>query len=252
MKILLKTIIILLWCQICQAQKISILPSGEVDLIESLLNIKPENFGIEANSKITLSCEVDLSKVFKIEGLTTKYVGKSKINFKVVNNYGDLDTTFSYTIETSAPSKSEVFSKTKSSFIKDKVLQTKMNNEIHSYLLAKANHNCKTELEEAKQNFINKEWKEAYQKASAQLLTTCNKDAKALMTKIDMAYDEEFCNEKLTKIKIMANSGIEYRMEIALEELLTIPKNSKCKEEALKISKQIGDYLLKKGEINSS
>lgn len=252
MNTLIKTFIILLFCQLCHAQKISVLPAGEIDLVEYLLNSKPENFNIEDNSKITVGCEVDISKVFKIEGLTTKYVGKSKINFKIVNSSGEMDTTFIYSTDINSPSKGEVFSKTKANFIKDKVGLAKMNHEIHSYLLASANNNCKSELESAKQDFANKEWKDSYQKASSLLLSSCKNDAKALMVKIDSARDEEFCNEKLTKIKIMAKSGIEYRMEMALEELLTIPRNSKCKEEALKISKQIGDYLLKKGEINSS
>lgn len=86
---------------------------------------------------------------------------------------------------------------------------------------------CSSVLEEANRYFSQENWKEAYSRAKKIETGACGKEAQVLIAKVEKAYSEEFCGEILPRIKVLANSGIAYQMEKAVELLYRYPPKAK-------------------------
>jgi uncharacterized protein YqgV (UPF0045/DUF77 family) len=203
-------------------------------------------FDFTYNSTNLLTFDIDVSKILKIEGISTKFAGKGKIKLQIENPTLALDTTFVFNNNVSVANKYEIEEKLIEAFLNSPEGIKFFGKNINDYLLKVTSKNCADVIKSASKELTNKNWKDAYQKANAILNSDCRNDAQSIIGKIEEAYAEEFCNEKMTRIKILANSGIDYKMEIAVDELYQIPTKAKCKEEAINISKQIGEYFLKK------
>ena len=203
-------------------------------------------FNVTYTANTNLTFGTDISKVFKIEGISTKFAGKGKVTIQVNNSNLGVDTTFTFTSNLSVSNKYEIEDKLIEAFINNADGSKGLANNINTYLSKSVSKNCDNVIKKAEQELNNKNWKEAYRKAVSVSNSNCKKEAQSIIDKVELAYGEEFCNEKLTRIKVLANSGIEYKMELAVDELYRMPSKAKCKDEAILISKQIGEYLLKK------
>ena len=76
----------------------------------------------------------------------------------------------------------------------------------------------------------------------------CKSAKKSLAEKITEIQAKEFCDAQIQKIKIMSNSTVPRQLDIAMRELLMIPPNAPCADEAISISKQIGEHLTQRSE----
>jgi hypothetical protein len=114
------------------------------------------------------------------------------------------------------------------------------------------NKKCKIGVEKIKQATENQDFTKALQLCAFYNATTCKKETVELKTKILSEYGKQVCDNDMQKIRILANSGVEYQMVKAIDMLYKIPPKSPCADEAVKLSKTIGKYLLKKSSGESS
>lgn len=215
-------------------------------LASEFFNKNTALFELSYSSGNVITFNIDASKVLKIEGISTKFAGKGKISLQVENATLAIDTLFTFSNNLSVANKYEVEEKLIEAFLNTPEGLKLMAKNINAYLLKATSKNCADVIKVAHKDLENKNWRDAYRKAAEVQNSDCRKDAQGIITKVEEAYGEEFCNEKLARIKILASSGIEYKMEMAVDELYGMPTKAKCKEEAIGISKEIGEYFLKK------
>lgn len=249
------TILILIsgFCTYSQKPKLTLKPSNqypnyefEYRIIEKFRSNYPEYYSFESQNNNVLQVITDISKVNKLEGMATNYTGNAKIKFNLKNTELHLDSTWYYSAQVKASDTYGVFTKLTESYLNSSNELEKLHNILLNSFKNGANLNCTEILKKATEDFTNKDLKMSFNKIKNIENSSCKKEVLELKNKISEAYSEEFCGEKLDKIKILAASGIEYKMDIAVEELLKMPTNAKCKNEVISISKSIGEYLLKK------
>lgn len=201
--------------------------------------------GIDAASENEVHIKYDLSRVHQLEGLTNSFSGNARVLLSLKNNSGKPDTTWSFSCNVKAKDKWEVYEKLSSAFIQDSKGLRNSLMLINTVLDNFYANNCSSVLAEATHYFSIKNLKEAYSRAKKIETGTCGRDAQALITKIENAYSEEFCEEILPRIKVLAYSGVAYQMEKAVELLYRYPPKAKCSDEVQKVAKSVGDYISK-------
>lgn len=201
--------------------------------------------GIDPTSENQVLIKYDLSRVHQLEGLSNSFSGSAKVWVNLKNRSGKPDTTWSFSTNVKGKNKWEAYEKLSIAFIEDSKGLKNSLMTINTVLDKFYSLHCPSVLAEVNTYFEQKNWKEAYAKAKKIETGPCEKDAKALIAKIENAYSEEFCEEILPRIKILANSGIVYQMEKAIELLYRYPPKAKCGDEIQKIAKSVGEYISK-------
>lgn len=215
-------------------------------LVNEFIKKNEELFDFSFASTNLVSFDLDISKIFKIEGISTKFSGKGRINLKIENTLLGIDTVLKFSNNISVKNKYEIEEKLLEEFLKNVDGIKLLGKNLNTLLINATSKKCAEIIRIANVELESKNYKDAFRKAKPLLNSDCSNAAQIVIEKIELAYGDEFCNEKLPRIKILANSGIDYKMEIAVDELYFMPLKAKCKDEAINVSKQIGEFFLKK------
>lgn len=222
----------------------------EENIVNELLKEGENDFSLSTNSNIVLSVKIDNSKVLKLEGMATNYSGTSKILFKLSNLLSLNDTSWFFGLNIKVGNEYEINEKLLSEFKKSEKGLRNLMSITKDFNRNSNNSNCQLVVAKANKDFEDKKWKTALETINSISNSPCKSQAKELMGKIESAYAKEFCEEILPRLKILANSGIDYKMEIVIEELMKYPSSAYCKEEVLNISKTIGQHFSNKPNSN--
>ena len=201
--------------------------------------------GIDPASENEVQISCDLSRMHQLEGLTNSFSGSGRVLVRLKNTSGKPDTTWSFSSDIKVKNKWEAYEKLSTAFIEDsKGLKNSL--MVINRILDNYNSvNCSSVMAEANEYFRRKNLKEAYAKARKVEESTCGKEAKDLVVRIENAYSDEFCAEILPRIKILAASGVAYQMEKAIELLYRYPPKAKCSDEVQKVALSLGEYISK-------
>jgi hypothetical protein len=255
-KTVLSSLFLLISVNICLAQlaELKLVTSGKYPDSyneQRVINLVFQKYNTEfkfneiASNQVKVS--VDLSKVQKLEGISSKFIGPAKIKFSLTSiNNPDTTTTWEYKVDVKETEQYKVFETLHQQFQDDPNGLLLFEKYVYGFLKNKPSVDCNSILEKAKLDIIKNKYKEAYLASISIKDSKCSVESKKLIEEINVAYSTEFCGDKLSRIKILANSGIEYKMELAIDEILKMPTQIKCHDEMVAISKQIGDYLAKK------
>ncbi len=201
--------------------------------------------GIDPASENRVHIKYDLSKVHQLEGLSNSFSGTAKVWINLKSSTGKTDTTWNFSANIKAKNKWEVYEKLSAAFIEESQGIKGSIMIINTFLDRYYSLNCSAVLQEANNFFERKNGKEAYVRVKKIESGPCEKDAKALIARIENRYSEEFCEEILPRIKVLANSGIAYQMEKAIELLYRYPPKAKCGDEVQQVAKSVGNYISK-------
>jgi|GEM_PF-1092537 len=201
--------------------------------------------GIDPVSENEVQISCDLSRLHQLEGLTNSFSGNARVLVRLKNTSGKPDTTWSFSCNVKVKNKWEAYEKLSTAFIEDSKGLKNSLMVINRTLDHHYSVNCSSVVAEAEEYFRRKNLKEAYAKAKKTEDSACGKEAKDLVARIENAYSDEFCGEVLPRIKILANSGVAYQMEKAIELLYRYPPKAKCSDEVQKVAQSVGEYISK-------
>ncbi|NBA85017.1 hypothetical protein GVN16_04560 [Emticicia sp. CRIBPO] len=224
---------------------------AEIKLDNYIQSELSKEFKLSANSLIGISWKVDLSKVVMLEGINTQLSGGSRIAFRLVNKLDNSDSTFFYTKNIKTSSKNELVELLVNNYIDDKTNLITLNKAISSFFNSRFGKSCDTGIQKVTSELGKENFSGALQILNFYRESPCQAKLSELRTHVLAKYGERVCENDMQKIKILANSGIEYQMVKAVDMLYKIPPKSPCSEEAIKVSKEIGEYMLKKSPGNS-
>lgn len=219
---------------------------AEQKLNASLYEYLNKTYRINSNSYLSVSWKLDLSKVTMLEGMNTQLSGDPRIAFRLSNKLDNKDSVFYYKKNIKTASKNELADQLVESYLADKSNLNMLGKDINTFFQNQFGKNCEKGIEKVKSELEAKNFTNALHLIGFYNTTACKKSTVELKAKVLEEYGKQVCENDMDRIKILANSGIEYQMVTAVDMLYRIPPKSPCSAEAIKVSKEIGDYFLKK------
>lgn len=217
----------------------------EENISKEFIRNESNDFNEVSNSNLVLIICIDKSKILKLEGMSNIYTGTGKIKFLLRNSVLDKDSLWVFNSEIKVKNEADINEKLISNFKNNKLGYKNLSEFIKSFSTNTINANCQSIINNAQKDVELKLWQDAIFKLKGVSKSKCKTEVDKILLIIEEKQDKEFCDEKLPKIKILAYSGIAYKMEKAIDELYNSPSKSKCKEDVFLIAKYIGNYFSK-------
>ncbi|WP_341226630.1 hypothetical protein [uncultured Arcticibacterium sp.] len=210
-----------------------------------------KEYKLDAKSTVQIKPKMDYSKVYSIEGINLLYKGMVKVSFEIALRSSKKDTVVTYKIPVSASNKYQIVKSLISEMSEMGVVDMALE-ELTIFSEKYSRLNCDAILTRY-QDEVSIEGIMRLHEAMAQTSDkSCKVRLEVAKEKVLVEYGNKYCDENINKLKVMAVSGVEFQMIKAVNILSKIPPNCKCSEEAITISKGIGEYFLKRSnkELN--
>jgi hypothetical protein len=220
--------------------------SSEKKLNDYVYDYLAKQYKINENSFLGISWQLDLSKTTIIEGMNSQLSGSPRIVVRLTNKIDNSDSVFYYTKSFKTTTKVEIVNALIDSYIAEKTNLNTLNTFVSAFYDKNFGKKCDKAVVEIKKKIESQSFTEALHLAAFFQNTSCKKNITDLKAKALEEYGKYVCENEMQRIKVLANSGIEYQMIKAIDLLYRIPPKSSCSNEVIKVSKEIGDYLLKK------
>jgi len=215
-------------------------------ILESLNNsIKGYEFkGNEKNYVVLVIPSVRKTGMKTIEGMESKKVGKGIVSFKIKNDATGLDTLIKREYSISGKSENETDVEIFQKLENDAQFLNSIS-EILDYIFKISLADCSKNLVKINELQSSEKYKEAL------ILTLmiensfpeCKTSILPLKVKLTKSYEQTVCEKLLYESKILINSGVEFQMNKAVGLLLQIPPSAACKDDAIKLSEELGKKM---------
>lgn len=212
----------------------------ETEIFKQVLKANTLLESVYNTDQYSLKINIDDSKIYHIEGIESKYSGTAKIIFSLKNTSLSKDSTWTYPLNIKAPNKQSLLNEILKQFEKTSGGEKNANTIVN---LTKSN--CQKTLTYIEKLKNQQNWRESYLLAKTLEGSECQTDAKKSILEIEESYAKDYCDNILPKIKILTQSGVEYKIQKGVDMLYLFPKNAKCKKEIEEISKQVSETYLK-------
>lgn len=210
-----------------------------------LLKQLEENYLLTNKSDILVKPRLNYDKLYSLEGVQNIYKGSVSLSIQLSNKTTKKDTTLNYTFPLTAKNKYDV-SQVLSELITASNTMAQLKETINSFIETQFDADCSKIIEAYADDYS----LEAIQKVSNALQNSSDKDCRlkllSLKQHLTANFGNEYCAENMSKIKVLAASGIEFQMIKAVNMLSNIPPKCDCSEEAIQVSKEIGSFFKKR------
>ncbi|MEO1261447.1 MAG: hypothetical protein AAFZ15_21770 [Bacteroidota bacterium] len=217
------------------------------DLHRALTNGLKKDFNIHSQSIVTLSSEVAVGESKTVEAMETYIYTDVKIEFQLNNSVTEKIAAWDYSGKGKGTDKYKSLSDAIKKFRSSKEGLKKLKEFISVYINEELKNNCDSFISSAK-SAVNED-----QLNRALLILNnlndslaCQDAKKTLVQKITDQQAKNICDHQMQKIKVMVNSKQPQQLDQAVRQLLLIPPNAPCAEEALQVSEEIGKHLSEK------
>ncbi|AWV99611.1 hypothetical protein [Arcticibacterium luteifluviistationis] len=220
--------------------------------VNTFLNTEiAKEYKLDSKSTVEIKPTMDYSKVYSIEGINLLYKGVVKVSFELGLRSSKKDTIVTYEIPVSASNKYQI--------VKDLILEMAemgvvgmVLEELTVFSEKYSGLNCDVILTRYQDEVTIEGIMRLNEAISQTSDKSCKIKLEAAKEKILVEYGNKYCDENFNKLKVLSVSGVEFQMIKAVNILSKIPPNCKCSEEAITISKGIGEYFLKRSnkELN--
>ena len=212
-------------------------------LNRNLNEIVKESFNISWNSSITIKPVINTGKVHLIEGMDVKSSGKAQLEFYIKDINTKEAVSYTYAKQVSGRTTKDVAKALVDAFENDVEKQAELIVVVSEFITDNFNKHCERYREQiVKFNQENK-----YDKALALLLnydqSNCDNEATSILSQTLEEQAAYNCREKIQKASVMINSGVNFQINRAIPILLSIAPNAPCADEAIALSKQVGEKM---------
>jgi len=192
------------------------------------------------SSALSIIPTVKKSGTKLIEGIETKSTSKATIRIKLSNIAFDLDTVLSRNYSIVASSERDLDRELINKIKSDNTFSIAIK-ELLEYISKVPDCNS------VKNNVHILESENKLKEALTLLLKiensfpNCKNELAKYKKSLIEKYESKTCEDMLYEAKILINSGNDFQMNKAVSLLLKIPPTAKCREEALKVSKELSE-----------
>ncbi len=219
-------------------------------LITLLGNTLGQSYNIKSHSSIVIKPKINTGKAHLIEGMDIKAAGKPELKFTIRDKTRKIDTSYVYVKELSAATPTKLGEKLVQTFSEDAQAKAELLEVINAFFAINYADGCAAHFEKVATLREKKEYHKALViLANMVAVSSCSEKAVQMQDEIIADIDQEACDNKMHKATILVNSNSAYEMKQAIRILLTISPTAPCAQEALNLSKQIGEKMKGKDKI---
>ena len=218
--------------------------SAARDLHQVLNTGLKKDFNVHAQSLFSVSPYVTIGDSKLIEGMETYTYTEVEIEFIIGNKINKETKKWNYKGRGKGRNSYSAVSDAMKKFRSDKKGLKEFSKVIAEYIDKELNGNCSAFLAEAKAALELENIDQALLIISnIKEDDSCRSAIQILEKRIMEKQAQDVCEQQMQKIKIMVNSKQPLQLNRAVQYLLMIPPNAPCADEALQLSKKIGEHI---------
>lgn len=217
------------------------------NLTSSLRKRLAKNFIVHPQSYFFLESHIEVGESKKIEAMESYTYTDLTITFQFGNTVNKNYKQWVYEGQGKGSSEYDAVNKGVSSFFKSPKGLKILKAELNAYIQSQLGENCIAFIEQAGAALNEKEPKKA-----ALVLSVINEKSdcyarkEALEKQIIDQHKIDYCEAEMQKIQVMVNTGQYRQLNSAVYKLLLIPPDAPCAQQALDLSKDIGEKMTRK------
>ncbi len=202
------------------------------------------SFQLHQHSNFVLSSFYEMGDVKQIEAMETVTVQEVYYYFKLVNRITKTEKEWDFTINGKGDTAYKAQQNANRTMVKYKGELDKVLADIKTYIKEEQQNNCTTYVQFAQQQLETGNYITALRSVySFPDDSECADTIQEIKQSVIEQHLANYCEKELYQIQIMVNSGELYQLRRAINKLLYISPQAPCAEEAIALSKTIGEQL---------
>lgn len=214
------------------------------DFNKFLKDFLKTDYNVAARSTIVVKPMLKKGGTHLIEGMEAKVVGKTKLEIHIIDKISKKDSVFVYSKATSAMTDENPDKNFINSFLDDETAQMAFKLVLKAFVKESFQNNCAAKFDAV----AKMKEKKNHRKTMALLANIAAENscrAKAIQMQEDILKEQAVinCDKKIHEATLIVNSKLVFQYKKALKILLSISPDAPCAEEALALSKTMGENM---------